>query len=498
MTDRNRIQKSLWEHAGFPGVPNYHQEHTTESVDLVFKKHLDELRADGTDTAEVVESVLSWSVLRDDGLREKLRYYYDYGVLNQATNREAGPGELLDYHNQVDQIEREAAADAAEMLANGATEKEAAWAEQRTAQRRHDEESVIRRPSLPDATETWPPALPGVKALGWSAAWTGLTFALVVLAHVLGVGGFIADFLLAAPWVGLAAGLAGFGASAWIIHGRYVSLPISRNKWLGADTRGNWPVLVWSFLTASVFAAFPLWVGAAWIPVSAGLPLLYGPFRRRLLESVGGVNGPMLEAGELLGREPEFGPNVFVPANSTIQADAPAMDVTLPIRLRDGSPGQDLDGVQEGLLNLADHAGVKPSGLADDVHKVIGALLLDALVGATGSDDLRLVAQYGSGPMKVASKAAAVGLGQDLLTLDSAADAKPGRAVAPWFAEEAAAYQQFVEKHLCSSDAKMALTATAQILADAVDEDFPHLARYRLETIAYALTYAGSSFPSSA
>lgn len=500
MNETERTPKSLWEHAGFPGVPNYRQEHTAESVDQVFKQHLADLRARGADTVERTEAVLAWSVLRDDTLREKLRYFYDYEVLNQATHREVGPGELLEYEEQYDKIRREAAAEAAEMVSNGVSEKRAEWVERYTVRRRHDEETSLHRPGLPGVTETWSPRGHGVKSLGLAAAWVGFTLGLVVLATLLGVAGPVAGVLTGSPVIAAIAGVGALGSVAWNIHGRYVSEPRSWNRWLEGDTRGNWPLFVWGLLAISVGVAFPPWVAALWIPVSAGVPLLVPRLRRRLLESVGGVNGAMLEPGELLLREPRFSSNRFVPANSTIQADAPAMPPGLPVRSRDGSSGLTIDSSQETLQALAEHAGLEASGLESGVHKVAGAILLDVLVATTGVDDLRLVGQYGSGSIRILARALSIGLGQELATADGEPPGvpRPGRAVAPWYVQEATAFREFAEKHLCEQDARLALRMAADVLLEARALDYPHVALYRLETLTFALTYAGASEPSSA
>lgn len=500
MNESARPSKSLWEHAGFPGVPNYRQEHTAKSIDQVFKQRLAELRAAGADTTERTEAVLAWTVLRDDRLREKMRYYYDYEVLNQATNREAGPGELLEYEEQYEKIRQEAAADAAEMISRGASEKRANWMQQYTVRRRHDEETFLRRPGLPGVSETWSPHGHGVKSIGLAATWVGLTFALVAVATLLGVAGPLAGVLTSSAAFAVPAGLGALGGSAWIIHGRYVTKPLSWNKWLAADTRGNWPVFAWSLLAISVGVAFPPWVVALWIPLSAGLPLLAPRLRRRLFESVGGVNGSMLEPGELVGRAPLYSSNRFVPANSTLQADAPAMPTALPMRSRDGSSGLSVDSSQETLRDLAEHAGLEASGLESDVHKIASAILLDVLVATTGADDLRLVGQYGSGPIRVLARALSIGLGQELVTADAGELilSRPGRAVAPWHAQEATAFKEFAEKHLCEQDALLALRMAGDVLSETSELDYPHVGLYRLETLSYALTYAGASVPSSA
>lgn len=497
MNGERQTRKSLWEHAGYPGVPNYHQEQSTSDVDAVFKERLARLHNGRAETRERVEAVLAWTTLRDEELRETLRYYYDYEVLNQATNLEAGPAELLEYHEQVERIRREAAADAEAHRAEGGSDKSAEWMEAYTLKRRHDAETYLRKPALPGAAETWAPRHPVLKALGWGAAWTGLTAGLSALALVLNVSGSVAGVLAGIPWLTVTLAVVATLGLAYVIHGWYDYRPISWNKWLSADKRGNWPLLVWCLVAASVGIAAPLWVTAVWIPLSAGLPLLNGRFRRRIRESVGGVEGPMLELQELAGRPARHSSNVFVPANSTIQAEGPALAVAMPMRTRDGSAGHSVAGCQETLLSLAEHASVESSGLAVDVHKVAAALVLDAVVGSTGADDLRLVAQYGSGPMELTARAITIGLGQEVLEDPEPGCDRPGRAVAPWFQEEAEAYRQFVDKHLCAADADLALASAAQILRESSGSDFPHLVRYRLETLCYALS-ASASWPSSA
>lgn len=498
MTESSRERKSLWELAGYPGVPSSHQLQTSEDVDRVFKGRLLDMEVNGAETLDRVEAVLAWTTLREDDLRGKLQYYYDYEVLNQSTNMEAGPAELLEYHEQVDQIRREVEKDVSDHLNEGGSEKSAQWLRSYRMKRRHDAETSLHRPDLPGATESWNPKHPFLKSLGWGMAWGLLTLLLGSAAGLLHELGPIARLATTVPWVGVSALASAIGLVTYVVFDLYDFKPISQNRWLGADRRGNWPVLVWSLVVGAVAVTMPLWATAIWIPASAAGPLLIPRFRRRLLQSVGGAQGQMLEARELVGKEPFYGCNVFVPPNSSTHADGPALPASLPGRSRDGSPAYSVDATQGTLHELAEHAGVQASGLESDVHKVTASLLLDVAVGVTGADDLRLVAQYGSGPMHVVARAVTLGLGQDLMDeVLTETVPKPGRAVAPWMNGEVRAYREFVENLLVPDDAKLALLTAARILESTKDLDYPHLARYRMETLTYALAAAASSMASA-
>ena len=493
MSTQDSTRKSLWEHVGYPGIPPRNQPQTTEDVDRVFKGHLTQMHEGRAPTLERVESVLAWSTLRDEEFRSTLSYFYDYGILNQPTNREAGPAELLEYQEQVDAIRADAATEALGRLADGGSERSAKRLEERIFNRRHNEETRVRRPALPSVEETWEPRRPVLKSLGWGALWTLLTVALGGFAYLVDVPGLVPEFLAGKPWVSLVAAVVSVAVVFYVAHGWYVYKPSSQNKWLYGDKRGRWPLLVWALVSVSVGVAFPLWVLALWVPVSAGVPLLIPRFRERLIESVGAVEGPMLELRELRGSPGKFRANVFVPANSTIQAEAAALPYSLPVRSRDGSGAYSVDASQEALLSLAEHSSVEPSGLANDVHKVVGAVLLDVVVGATGVDDLRLIGQYGSGPMRLVARAVTLGLGQDVLPVPGELDGRPGRAVADWREGEADAYREFTSKLLSEDDARLALRVAVTELDAAVDYDFPHQVRYRLETLRHALICAAAS-----
>lgn len=498
MSTERDTPKSLWEHAGYPGVPNARQSQTQEDVDRTFKEHLQAQHDEQAATHERVESVLAWSVLREDDLRSKLAFLYDYEMLNQATNREPGPAELLDYQLQVDEVEQQVDERVRQRRAEGMSERDAENLRGNMFNRLHDENTRLSRPALPGVSETWEPRHPLLKAVAVGVSWTAFAGALVFVLHMLGWAGPIGELLMRWTWLGALAGVAG-GAlvGLWSLN-VFMARPRSEGRWLLEDTRGNWPALFWGAAMIAVGVAAPLWVTAVAVPVSAAALLANPRLRQRILGSLGGATEPALQAKELLGATADYGANVFVPAASTQQAAGPALPTFLPAHLRYGSSADTVNATQEGLLELADHCSVYPSGMETDVHKIVAALLLDVVVASTGADDLRLIAQYGNGSMHVTARALSIGLGQEVLEVEPVdAAALPGRAVADWFEEEAVAYRQFVDAHLQPADATLALRCALGVLVNSEELDFPHRVRYRLETLVYALRSAASSSSSA-
>lgn len=496
MTENQTAHRSMWEHAGFPGIPNGHATPDVDEVDEVFKRHFRKMLDDAAPAVERAESALSWSVLREDDFREDLAYNYDWEVLNQAEDRDPGIAEELDYQQQLDAVHQEVADDVEIMRREGKAQKHIDGFIRYATAYRINHQVKMKRPSLPPAQSAGQEVEDSMlwRSLGIGAVWTAVTFTLAILAHLLRIAGPITNLLAHSAWLYVPAVLLSIPVAAIPFYLSLSSEVEFYNRWLNRDWRSFWPMFTWGAANATSVIVFPFWVTAILAPVSAAVLLGIPQVRRRLLTSVGGVDAPMLEPQELLGRDAQFGPNLFVPTNVTTKALGPALPPSLPHISRDGSSADSIYATQERVAELAAHCSVEPSGMAEDVHKITAALLLDVVMGITGADDLRLVAQYGGGPRHIVARAIAIGTGQEpLMSASMPERPKPGRAVAPWWESETEAYKKFVGQHLSADDAATAFSAAVEVLLQARDFDFPHESLFRLETITYALRIAAST-----
>lgn len=491
MTEKRHSQMSMWEHAGFPGIPNGHKTPDTDEVDEVFKGHFRQLLDQAAPAVERAESALAWSVLREDDFRRDLAFNYDWEVLNTAWRREPGIAEELDYQQQIDDLNREVAEDAEAMRAAGEDESYIQSFIRHATARRFNRRVEMKYPTLPSVDREGDDDGTLVKAASIGAAWTLITGVLAVIAHLLGFSGPVTNLLAHSPWLYVPAALLAVPVAALPFYICLDSRPESHNRWLMRDYRSFWPAFTWCAAVATSVVVLPFWATAALVPVSAVALLSVPAVRKRLLLALGGKDAAMLESQELIGRPARYGANLFVAANETAKARGAALPPSLPHMSRDGSSTDSTYSMQERVAELAVHCSVEPSGMAEDIHRVTAAILLDVVMGITGADDLRLIAQYGSGPRRITAQAVAIGMGQEPLTSSALQTLpRPGRAVAPWWEQEAEAYRAFVRNHLSEGDAAIAINAAVDVLLQAREYDFPHESLYRLETITYGLLSA--------
>lgn len=502
----------LWLQASLP-----HEEYASaEHVDATFGATREALESGTNPSAwSRVSSALAWAVLRDDVYRKVL--YEDRDVVLQdgledfpdAEVEESLPEEdpeSSSFHRGLCELERELA------LAAGMDEHRAGKVRSAADLGEPRDPAPGRSRRFPPST-SWRGRLSSwqkrkvvvVSAVLWLTAF-------IVVGGIATVGGWlnpVATYLVDELWPIAAVG--GIG-TAYVARRSYkvVEYKQSRNDgiWRSVvnrtpnrvgliDHARGWPVWAWTGATVIL---------AIWLPVMVSVPLalalLWGfPWmlpaegRRRL---VGLLRGKRDVVSPVEFVKPECVPDPRVPGlvGQSRQINSAACPVALPHFTRLGTPV----GLAEAgapLVRVGSMANVDPDTRGSATAQVAAVLVLDMWAGCTGSRLPLWSGRFGVWSTSVLADAVVLFLGGVKVpaVTEGVARPFPSRCVASWWEQEAEAMRQFTLSELDVNEARAALLRASEVLLSwcGGDAGIPDAIRLRVETFAFAATYAASS-----
>lgn len=494
MTEMNG--KSLWELAGYPSEMRGGELECEINPDLLFQMRSIGLDMAHGNTCEKIESTLAWGMLRDDSVR-KLFTLESRPYFNAGLTGEPGPIEQLEYAALEKSIIDEENAQLEQSVKAGANPAAAqALADSRISQRLFGVAPKRRRiPGSTPRVTVWQRHA-GLLSLAYGVLLGVSCWGVATIFKSFGFANAAASFVLECNLWGVYAGISFLLSYLFYSRASHTMRAVPRSIILdefeesGVDQyRGKWPFYVLGSVILPFLLAAPFLVSSVALPLVCLLFAMCMP--QNFKESLKPGNAP-LSFQEFLKKKVDR--NLFVPADTSMQAEGPGMPASLPAFTRMGDMCDSIPSIRESTATVGAHCLITPRGENTDVASVAAGLIMDVVAGVTGSTNPVSIAQYGNGLLRLVAKATALATGHEIIELRSVAVGDvPAPSVADWWKDERDAYvatcRLLLEEPTDRMLAAQVASSTVDSIADA-SFDIPWLVRLRLETIAYGLRAA--------